>query len=52
MKLGIGDYAFGKSFGFLDKEEDHLNLITTIDARGEVLNALGHLPGPIRPLMK
>ncbi|GLI76801.1 hypothetical protein PoHVEF18_005079 [Penicillium ochrochloron] len=46
------DYAFGKPFGFLDKEEDHLDLITTIDARGEVLNALGHLPGPLRPLMK
>lgn len=50
--MHIGDYAFGRSFGFLDKEEDHLNLITTIDARGEVLNALGHLPVPLRPLMK
>ena len=48
----IGDYAFGKSFRFLDKERDHLNLITTIDARGEVLNALGHVPKLLRPLMK
>lgn len=52
MVLCIGDYAFGKSFGFLDKEKDHLNLITTIDARGEVLNALGHLPASLRQLMK
>jgi benzoate 4-monooxygenase len=52
MTLHTGDYAFGKSFGFLDKEEDHLNLITTIDGRGEVLNALGHLPSSLRPLMK
>lgn len=48
----ISDYAFGKSFGFLDEEKDHLNLISTIDARGEVLNSLGHLPKPIRPFMK
>jgi benzoate 4-monooxygenase len=52
MELSIGDYAFGKPFGFLDKEENYLNLITTIDARGEVLNALGHLPGLLRPVMK
>ncbi|KAJ5692356.1 LEC14B protein [Penicillium macrosclerotiorum] len=48
----IGDYAFGKPFGFLDREKDHLNLIATIDARGEVLNALGHLPQFVRPMMK
>ncbi|KAJ5299697.1 cytochrome P450 [Penicillium atrosanguineum] len=48
----ISDYSFGKSFGFLDKEEDYINLIATIDARGEVLNALGHLPQFIRPMMK
>lgn len=47
-----GDYAFGKPFGFLDKERDHLNLIAIIDARGEVLNALGHLPQILRPIMK
>ncbi|KAJ5861995.1 cytochrome P450 [Penicillium solitum] len=46
------DYAFGKPFGFLDKERDHLNLIAIIDARGEVLNALGHLPQILRPIMK
>ncbi|KAJ5668274.1 cytochrome P450 [Penicillium maclennaniae] len=38
------DYSFGKTFGFLDKEEDYHNLIATVDARGEVLNTLGHLP--------
>jgi benzoate 4-monooxygenase len=46
------DYAFGKAFGFLDKEEDYLKLIATIDARGEVLNALGHLPQFFRPYMR
>lgn len=48
----ISDYSFGKSFGFLDKERDQLNLIATVDARGEVLNALGHLPKFLRPVMK
>lgn len=48
----ISDYSFGKSFGFLDKERDDLNLIATVDARGEVLNALGHLPNFLRPAMK
>lgn len=48
----ISDYSFGKSFGFLDKERDHLNLIATVDKRGEVLNAIGHLPKVFRPVMK
>ncbi|RLL95791.1 hypothetical protein CFD26_105006 [Aspergillus turcosus] len=48
----IGDFAFGAPFGFLDREEDHLDLIQAIDSRGEVLNALGHVPKPIRSLLK
>ncbi|KAF9894685.1 hypothetical protein FE257_006575 [Aspergillus nanangensis] len=48
----IGDFAFGESFNFLDREEDYLNLIEAIDARGEVLNALGHAPLFLRPLIK
>lgn len=31
---------------------DHLNLIATIDARGEALNALGHLPQCLRRIMR
>ncbi|EFX03912.1 FAD linked oxidase domain containing protein [Grosmannia clavigera kw1407] len=48
----IGDYAFGRTFGFLDRGYDHLNLIESIDLRGEVVNALGHLPPWCQPLMK
>ncbi|GAQ45920.1 Cytochrome P450 [Aspergillus niger] len=48
----IGDFAFGEPFGFLKHGEDHLNLISAVDARGEVLNALGHVPWPFRSLMK
>lgn len=47
-----GDFAFGAPFGFLEREEDHLNLIQAIDSRGEVLNALGHVQKPIRSLLK
>ena len=48
----IGRFAFGSSFGFIEKGEDPYNLIATIDRRGEVFNALGSLPSYIRPLMK
>lgn len=48
----IGRFAFGSSFGFIEKGEDPYNLIATIDRRGEVLNALGSLPSYIRPWMK
>lgn len=47
-----GDFAFGKSFGFLDRGEDYLNLIDAVDARGEALNALGHLPRAVREFIK
>ncbi|KAJ6194680.1 cytochrome P450, partial [Bipolaris maydis] len=48
----IGRFAFGSSFGFIEKGMDPYNLIATIDTRGEVLNALGSLPSWIRPWMK
>ncbi|KAL2843745.1 cytochrome P450 [Aspergillus pseudoustus] len=48
----IGDFAFGESFGFLDRGEDYLNLIDAVDARGEALNALGHLPRLVREFLK
>ena len=48
----IGRFAFGSSFGFIEKGKDPYNLIATIDTRGEVLNALGSLPSWIRPWMK
>ena len=48
----IGSFSFGKSFGFIEKGHDPYDLIKTIDARGEVLNALGTLPLWIRPWMK
>lgn len=48
----IGEYAFGGPFGFLESGRDDYNLIHTVDTRGEVLNAMGHLPQWIRPYMK
>ncbi|KAL3440815.1 cytochrome P450 [Aspergillus insuetus] len=48
----IGDFAFGDHFGFLDRGEDYLNLIEAVDARGEALNALGHLPRLVRDFIK
>jgi benzoate 4-monooxygenase len=48
----IGEYSFGASFGFLESGRDDYNLINTVDTRGEVLNAMGHLPQWIRPYMK
>jgi benzoate 4-monooxygenase len=48
----IGEYSFGAPFGFLEAGRDDYNLIHTIDTRGEVLNALGHVPLWIRPYMK
>ena len=48
----IGSFAFGRSFGFIEKGNDPYNLIHTIDVRGEVLNALGTLPTWMRPLAK
>ncbi|OGM40378.1 hypothetical protein ABOM_010596 [Aspergillus bombycis] len=50
--IGPGDFAFGESFSFLDRGEDYLNLIEAVDARGEVLNALGHIPQSLRSLVK
>ncbi|RVX71143.1 hypothetical protein B0A52_03509 [Exophiala mesophila] len=48
----IGSFAFGKSFDFISKGRDDINLISTIDMRGEVLNALGAVPVWLRGLMK
>ncbi|KAJ9145433.1 benzoate 4-monooxygenase cytochrome p450 [Pleurostoma richardsiae] len=48
----IGSFAFGRSFGFIEKACDPYNLISTIDIRGEVLNALGTLPPWIRRYMR
>ncbi|KAF2501404.1 cytochrome P450 [Lophium mytilinum] len=48
----IGEYSFGSPFGFLESGRDDYNLIHTIDTRGEVLNAMGHLPRWMRPYMK
>ncbi|KAH7093418.1 cytochrome P450 [Paraphoma chrysanthemicola] len=48
----IARFAFGTPFGFIEQAKDPHNLITTIDTRGEVLNALGTLPPFIRPLMR
>ena len=48
---GLGEFAFGESFGFLDQEEDYIDLIQAVDARGEALNALGHIPPVFRPLI-
>jgi benzoate 4-monooxygenase len=48
----IGSFAFGKSFGFTKAGKDLYNLISTIDTRGEVLNALGTVPAWLRPYMK
>ncbi|KAL1651042.1 hypothetical protein SLS61_005559 [Didymella pomorum] len=48
----IGRFAFGRSFGFIEKGMDPFNLITTVDTRGEVLNALGTLPAYLRYWMK
>ncbi|KAJ6111186.1 hypothetical protein N7486_003421 [Penicillium sp. IBT 16267x] len=47
----IGEFAFGESFGFLDQEKDYLGLIQAVDARGEALNALGHIPPVFRSLI-
>jgi benzoate 4-monooxygenase len=51
-EISAADYSFGAPFGFLDTGHDDLDLIRTIDARGEVFNALGHLPLAIRPFMR
>ncbi|KAH7304635.1 cytochrome P450, partial [Rhexocercosporidium sp. MPI-PUGE-AT-0058] len=48
----IGQYAFCSAFGFLKIGRDDLNLIHTVDTRGEVLNTLGNLPTWIRPYIK
>jgi benzoate 4-monooxygenase len=48
----IGSFAFGKPFGFTETGKDTYNLISTIDTRGEVLNALGTVPTWLRPYMK
>lgn len=47
----VGEFAFGESFGFLDREDDYMNLIQAVDARGEALNALGHIPPVLRYLV-
>jgi benzoate 4-monooxygenase len=51
-RLPKADFAFGKPFQFLTKQEDSVNLIQTIDTRGEVLNALGHIPPCVMPWMR
>lgn len=48
----VASFAFGTSFEFIEKGQDPTNLIGIIDARGEVLNALGTVPSWLRPLMK
>ncbi|KAJ4335331.1 hypothetical protein N0V95_008936 [Ascochyta clinopodiicola] len=48
----IGSFAFGTSFGFVEEGKDNYNLISTIDKRGEVLNALGTVPTWLRPWMR
>ncbi|KAH7082879.1 cytochrome P450 [Paraphoma chrysanthemicola] len=48
----IARFAFGTPFGFVEQGKDPHNLISTIDTRGEVLNALGTLPPSIRPWMR
>ena len=48
----IGNFAFGKPFGFVEQGTDPFNLIKTIDTRGETLNALGTLPTWLRGWMK
>jgi benzoate 4-monooxygenase len=39
-------------FGFLASGRDNYDLFNTIDARGEVVNAVGHLPLWLRPWMQ
>lgn len=48
----IGSFSFGRSFGFIKGGHDPYNLITTIDTRGEVLNALGTVPSSARSWMQ
>lgn len=48
----MGEWSFGAAFGFVAAGKDIHNLITTLDVRSDVLNAMGHLPLPIRPYMK
>ncbi|KAF9691827.1 hypothetical protein EKO04_010193 [Ascochyta lentis] len=48
----IGCFAFGTSFGFVEQGKDTYNLISTIDKRGEVFNALGTLPKYLRSWMR
>lgn len=48
----ISSFSFGESFGFCAKGYDHLDLISTIERRGELINALGTLPRWLRPLLK
>lgn len=48
----ISSFAFGEPFGFIGMAEDPYHLIETIDARGEVLNAIGTLSPYLRSLMK
>lgn len=48
----VADFAFGTSFGFIEAGQDPTNLIGVIDARGEVLNALGTVPSWLRTLFK
>lgn len=48
----IGNFAFGKPFGFVVQGRDPYNLINTIDKRGETLNVLGTLPTWLRGWMR
>ncbi|CAJ0551509.1 Ff.00g114390.m01.CDS01 [Fusarium sp. VM40] len=48
----ISSFAFGEPFGFIGMAEDPYHLIETIDARGEVMNAIGTLSPYLRSLVK
>ncbi|KAF2162782.1 hypothetical protein M409DRAFT_27020 [Zasmidium cellare ATCC 36951] len=47
----IGDFACGQPFGFLKKGYGPFGLVSIIDRRGEVLNALGTMQLALRPWM-
>ncbi|KIV91821.1 hypothetical protein PV10_06318 [Exophiala mesophila] len=49
----IGSFSFGLpgGFGFCERGVDHLNLGHAISSRASIFNALGTVPGWMRPLM-
>ncbi|KAM5453020.1 hypothetical protein McanMca71_000798 [Microsporum canis] len=48
----IANFVFGEAFGFLSVGSDFLNLIPTLDGRMRCINALGTLPGWLRPVIQ